>query len=225
MQQQPGAQGAEPAICAQLAERGILQCSGAADLCPDECTEAIEQGEPTSATVAAGFQTSCTTLLELTGGCAHEISAAHSGGRSGTRVSDVCPVECSGRGGCAETAVDVPFLGATQDLSGHQNTVEALGGACVDGGGVAFSGAGHAEIALDSPYATDTTFSIGMWVLVAPAELFAPGMAMETQTLYSHPATFPHRGIRILTEVLVFVVVVTSTSDRVKNEPPFLLSF
>ena len=36
-----------------------------------------------------------------------------------------------------------------------------------------------------------------MWVLVAPAELFAPRMEGETQTLYSHPAAQPHRGIRI----------------------------
>eukprot|EP01045_Picozoa_sp_COSAG04_P001346 COSAG04_NODE_44_length_31776_cov_9.320769_3_plen_991_part_00 len=251
LQQQPGAQGAEPAICAQLAERGTLhcasdadlcpeacaaaagapppppttcvhlaergtlQCNSDADLCPNECSRMGEQDDEVtaSATVAAGFQTSCTTLLELVGGCAHEISAANSDGRLGTRVSDVCPAECSGRGGCAETAVDVPFLGATQDLSGHQNTVElhgdaisgvgehpehdVLGDACVDGGGVTFSGAAHAEIVLDSPYATDATFSIGMWVLVAPVELFAPRMASETQTLYSHPAAVPHRGIRI----------------------------
>ena len=46
----------------------------------------------------------------------------------------------------------------------------------IDGGGVAFSGAGHGEIVLDSPYATDSTFSIGMWVLVAPAEHWLAGI-------------------------------------------------
>eukprot|EP01045_Picozoa_sp_COSAG04_P041178 COSAG04_NODE_12393_length_654_cov_14.330677_1_plen_33_part_01 len=33
-------------------------------------------------------------------------------------MSDVCPEECSGRGGCASTAADVSFLGEAVDLSG-----------------------------------------------------------------------------------------------------------
>ena len=34
---------------------------------------------------------------------------------AGTRVSDVCPDECSGRSGCAPTALDASFLGVTGD--------------------------------------------------------------------------------------------------------------
>ena len=193
------------AICAQLAERGELSSCGSStvvsEMCPAACSAAAAGA---ALTVETGFHTSCSILLELPRGCAHDLSTVDPSVLANTRVSDVCPMECSGRGSCAPTAIDLSFLGTEEDQSGHDNGVSVAGDACVDSGGVTFSGLGHIEIALDAQYATDATFSLAMWLLVAPDELWEPRLTDTLtrtcthgkQTLFLHTAT-PHFGIEV----------------------------
>ena len=73
-------------------------------------------GEELTAESEAGFyRTHCLVLLKLEGGCAHDLSQEDTALVPGTRVSDVCPDDCSGHGKCAESAVDISFLDSTDD--------------------------------------------------------------------------------------------------------------
>jgi hypothetical protein len=139
------------------------------------------------------FQTSCLVLLELEGGCAHDLSRKDTSLSPGTRVSDVCPDDCSGHGKCAASAVDISFLGSTDDSSGFGATVELDGDACVDGGGVTFSGNGWATIIPGHGYGNGAEFSIAFWVLPAAEEVWEPhrDFMYARRTLYDHPARSP----------------------------------
>ena len=190
--------------CAQLTEADELAlCEHNAGLCPQTCAPGTHH--ESAGTVERGFHTSCSTLLELPDGCAHDVSAAEPsmGVQGATQVSDVCPQECSGRGGCAPSVIDAPFLETDDDMSGNGNVVTLVGDACVDSGGLSLSGGAHAEILLDSQFvATGATFSLAMWFLVAQEELYDPVLTDERQrqskrTLFFHGATFPHYGIEV----------------------------
>jgi hypothetical protein len=149
--------------CAEYARRG--QCGeydidhdDIDDLCAAECAVLVQStsnatanpADPSTVQAAgspssgAGFQilVSCRTLIELEGGCAHDLSVRELTYPAGTRVSDVCPTECSGHVNCAPAALDVSFLGVVEDSSGHGGSVELHGGACVDEGssGLVLSG-------------------------------------------------------------------------------------
>ena len=176
-----------PAMCTQLAERGSLQCDINADLCPDACGAAAVGVSP--ATVAAGFHTSCSILLELPGGCAHDLSVADPSVLADTRVGNVCPMECSGRGGCVSAALDVSFLGSVVDSSGHGHTVDVRSGACVDSG-VTLSETGSVELGIGGSYAADGAFAIALWLLKAPADAWNPRVDVGTskEVLFSHAA-------------------------------------
>eukprot|EP01045_Picozoa_sp_COSAG04_P031299 COSAG04_NODE_5745_length_1504_cov_1.881139_1_plen_231_part_01 len=118
---------APPAWCAQLASGGELACGGvSADLCSEACA-----GAPVVNT-QTGYRWSCPVLLRLDAGCAHDLSLDDPSVGANTRVSDVCPTECSGRGGCASTELDASFLGVMGDGSGHGHAVTLSGDACAD---------------------------------------------------------------------------------------------
>jgi hypothetical protein len=137
----------------------------------------------------AGFQTvSCRTLIELEGGCAHDLSVRELTYPAGTGVSDMCPVECSGHVECAPAALDVSFLDAVEDSSGHGGGVELAGGACVDSGGLTLSGDGRVELTIGSDYYSDNAFSIAFWLLKHPADVWeASHSKLEHETVYFHP--------------------------------------
>merc|ERR1711969_395652 len=125
-------------MCAQLAQRGELVCgegSAGAELCPDACAASPAPAGPVSGGEAGSFRWSCPVLLQLEGGCAHDLSQHDSLIDDGTRVSDVCPQECSGHVGCLPAEVDVSFLGTAEDTSGHDRDVLLSDEVCVDGGG------------------------------------------------------------------------------------------
>ena len=156
------------AWCEQLASRGL--CSSTADLCPDVCAADSDDaaaagggglsGASTRADGAAVFQTSCLVLLKLHGGCAHDLSLEDTALTPGTRVSDVCPADCSGHGKCAASALDISFLDSIDDSSGFGATVELNGGACIDGGGVSFDGGSWAAITPGHEYGSGTEFAL-----------------------------------------------------------------
>ena len=119
--------------CARLASEGELACgSFTADVCPEACADA-----PPNAIAGAEYRWSCPGLLRLDAGCAHDLSRDDPAVAAGTRVSDVCPGECSGRSGCAPTALDASFLGVLGDASGNGHDIALRGDACADDGGVA----------------------------------------------------------------------------------------
>ena len=89
---------------------------------------------------------SCGVLIELDGGCAHDLSLHDSETPVRTRVSDVCPNECGGHGGCAAAVVDVSFIGAAAGGSGDGGAVTLGGDACVDDGGLLLAGTGWVEL-------------------------------------------------------------------------------
>eukprot|EP01045_Picozoa_sp_COSAG04_P033060 COSAG04_NODE_6697_length_1275_cov_1.053571_1_plen_303_part_10 len=165
----------QPTVCAQLAQRGELVCgegSAGVEICPDACAASPAPAAPVSGGEAASFHWSCPVLLQLEGGCAHDLSQHDSLIDDGTRVSDVCPQECSGHVGCLPAVVDVALLGALEDTSGNDREVlvQSMWNdedvVCVDGGGAHFGGAGGVRIAVDGgKYAREEQFSISLWVL------------------------------------------------------------
>eukprot|EP01045_Picozoa_sp_COSAG04_P022405 COSAG04_NODE_2527_length_3972_cov_3.396463_1_plen_1287_part_10 len=175
-----------PTTCVHLAERGTLQCRSDADLCPDECAVAADGGGGSSTGAPAGFRWSCPVLLRLEAGCAHDLSLDDPSIAPNTKVSDVCPTECAGRGGCAPTALDASFLGVTDDGSGHNHELTLAGDACADDGGVRCSGEGHVDAALDGSYAEGGDFSVAFWLLKAPADVWEPAGG-HSELLFDHP--------------------------------------
>ena len=165
-------------VCAELASRGLdaRVCS----LCPEACS-AWANSEPS----ALPITTSCATLIELEGGCAHDLSLHDLAVAHGTRVSEVCPAECSGHAGCSEVAVDVSFLGEADDRSGH--TVVLRDGACLDEGGVLLSRneGGAVELGVGNDYVgPGGSFTLSLWLLKsAVSELWRPGDASMTADL------------------------------------------
>eukprot|EP01045_Picozoa_sp_COSAG04_P013769 COSAG04_NODE_994_length_8876_cov_9.074763_2_plen_2355_part_01 len=189
---------APPPWCAQLESAGELTCgSVAASLCADEaCADA-----PPNA-IAAEFRWSCPVLLRLDAGCAHDLSRDDPSVAAGTRVSDVCPGECSGRSGCAPTVLDASFLGVLGDGSGNGHAVTLAGDACADGGGLQLSGDGYAEVSMGGSYAEGGDFSLAFWLLKAPEDVWAPEGGQHTEAIFSHPidegsADSGHGGIDV----------------------------
>ena len=155
-------------------------------LCPDACdaARALSPAPPTGQPIA----TTCAVLIELDGGCSHDLSAHDPAVVTGTRVSEMCPDECSGLGGCATTAADVSFLAVAQDRSGYGALVELGGDACVDRGGVALSGHGWVELAVGSEYISGGACTVSLWLLKGVASVWAEGQAGRREVLFSHPA-------------------------------------
>ena len=150
-------------------------------------------GAASASTVSAGFRASCATLLELDEGCAHDLSLADPGLAPQTRVSDLCPEECSGHMGCMRCALDVSFL-ASEDRDGLGDTstrdgqVQLEGDACVDGGGMA-TAAGGARIAMTTQYAQEGEFSIALWMLPHAMEIWMPGASRDADEILFHHAS------------------------------------
>ena len=183
----------ETRMCAQQAARGTLMCASDADLCPEACANSTGgAGVPGMFTRDDGtglFQTSCIFLLKLQGGCAYDLSQEDTALAPNTRVSTVCPNECSGHGQCVAegSALDVAFLGLT-DSSGHGGLVELQGSACVDGGGVTFDGEGWVTITPGQDYGNSAAFAVTFWVLPAETAVWTPHReSTASQTLFVHP--------------------------------------
>jgi hypothetical protein len=176
-----GGTAAAPAVawCDQVVERGL--CASMADMCPAECSGAAAAEESPS------FFTTCATLLELDGGCSHDLSVANPHLAPGTSVSDMCPDGCSGHVGCLPTALDISFLGAVDDASSRGDAaVELLSGACVDDSGLSLPAEGYAQITMSTQYAQSGSFSIALWVLPDPDEVLRPEGGRAPKTLYAH---------------------------------------
>ena len=171
----------------------VVASSGAcnptiSDLCPAACSGAEKPPLPPPVPPPGQpIATSCAVLIELDGGCAHDLSLQDPAAAPGTRVSDVCPEECNGHGGCTPTAADVSFLEVARDSSGHGVEVELGGDACVDGSGVLLSGGGWAELAVGSDYINDGACTVSFWLLKGAADvlILKDGAA---ELLFSHPA-------------------------------------
>ena len=176
--------------CEQLASRGL--CGLTEELCPTVCAAAGDSavaGASTRADGAAVFQASCLVFLKLEGGCAHDLSREDSALAPGTRVSDVCPADCSGHGKCAAAAVDISFLGSSDDSSGFGATVALHDGVCVDGGGATFDGGDDswATIVPGLNYGNEAGFAIAFWLLSTAEEVWEPHREFYPRTLYHHP--------------------------------------
>ena len=170
--------------CSGILRQG--QCGGIpASLCPRFCSNTSATGPRAPVTVETGFHASCAVLLRLEGGCAHDLSSDDPTLAARTRVGDVCPDECSGRGRCAAAVVDVSFLGAPAESDRVQ--VETVGEVCVDAG-AKFAGEGHIELPLDSAYTTDGHFSLSVWLLKAESEVWKPDASSgrPRQVIFSH---------------------------------------
>jgi hypothetical protein len=196
-------------MCEEVVSRE--QCAGpaiygvpVAKLCPDVCTSTeIDPNAPgknttdvlgQSAQRLAGenYVASCLVLLALPGGCSHDLSLHDSTIARGTRVSDFCSDECSGHAGCAPSDLDIGFVGDTADSSGADVEVSLVGDACVDGGGVSFSGDGRGELTLGKEYASDATFTLAFWLLKTEVSVlntqYESGFdIVSTETIFSHP--------------------------------------
>jgi hypothetical protein len=144
-------------------------------------------------------------LLALPGGCSHDLSLLDTTVAAGTRVGDACVHECGGHASCAPTALDLGFLGAASDTSGTKVEVTTIGDACVDSGGVTFSGSGHVEVGLGGDYAADATFTLSFWLLKAEANAWDARYADDgldtasSETIFIHPVPSGqgHLGIEV----------------------------
>ena len=175
----------------------VVASSGAcnptmSDLCPAACSGAerppVPRPPPVPPPPGQPIATSCAVLIELDGGCAHDLSLQDPAAAPGTRVSDVCPEECSGHGGCTPTAADVSFLEVARDSSGHGVEVELGGDACVDGSGVLLSGEGWAELAVGSDYISGGACTVSLWLLKGVASVWDRDGLARREVLFSHPA-------------------------------------
>ena len=171
--------------CSAVASGG--RCAAMGDLCPAAC--AGDHLPPPPPPPGQPIATSCATLIELDGGCAHDLSATDPAAAPGTRVSDVCPEDCSGHGGCAPTAADVSFLKVARDGSGHGVEVGLGGDACGDGSGMLLSGGGWAELAVGSDYVSDGACTLSFWLLKGVAIVWEPEeeSAERREVVFSHP--------------------------------------
>eukprot|EP01051_Picozoa_sp_SAG22_P000953 SAG22_NODE_31_length_27697_cov_7.384376_24_plen_624_part_00 len=164
------------------------QCAAMGDLCPAACSESgAGAARPTPPPPGQPVATSCATLIELGGGCAHDLSVTDPAATQGTRVSDVCPEECSGHGGCAPAAVDVSFLRVVRDGSGHVVEVELGGDACVDESGALFSGDGWAELAIGTDYVSDGACTVSFWLLKGAVNVWDVLSSAKPETIFSQP--------------------------------------
>ena len=154
----------------------------------DVCSEACVAGGARPETGAGFFRTNCLVLLKLEGGCAYDLSRDDSALVYGTRVSDVCPNECSGHAGCVASAVDIAFLGATNDASGFGAPVELHGDVCVDWVGAKFDGEGWVAIAPGQDYDNGAEFSITFWLVVGVEGVWSPHSETGPRALYTHTA-------------------------------------
>ena len=177
----------EPASwCGLIAARGALTCETETELrdCPTECRDPPPGWNSSSAAAAgkgpppppereytAGL---CAVLIDLEDGCAHDLSLRDPDTAPGTRVGDVCPVQCSGHSGCSAAVVDVSFLGLAEDSSGHGCGVHLGGDACVDSGGVTTSGGGTVAIEIGGEYAAGGAFSVSLWLLKPATVIWEP---------------------------------------------------
>eukprot|EP01051_Picozoa_sp_SAG22_P001948 SAG22_NODE_82_length_21749_cov_10.719769_5_plen_604_part_00 len=186
---------ADQVSCSAVASNGA--CNPAmSSLCPAACEAAPPAagaggGRPTLSGEGGVYAASCAVLIELDGGCAHDLSSEDPAAGDGRRVSDVCPEECSGHSGCALTAADVAFLEVARDSSGHSVQVELGGDACVDGGGVLLSGQGWVELAVGSDYISDGAGTVSFWLLKGAAPVWSPqddGAPRVREVVFSHPA-------------------------------------
>ena len=178
-------------VCETIVER--QQCALFLDVCPTEC------GTANASTTNPGiidYSANCAVLLELQGGCAHDMSVHDQSVPLSTRVSDVCPTECSGHGGCEVAAADVGFLGTAEDSSGRACAVQIDGDACVDGGGMLLSGHGKSMIDVGDAYASNGAFTISFWLLKSTTDVWLPSQNEDFESqyrssrevIYSHPA-------------------------------------
>lgn len=177
--------------CAEVAARG--SCATMGDLCPAACPGGGDGAAATPGPGPAVIGTVCEVLLELEGGCAHDLSVRDPSLVAGTSVSDKCPVECSGHSDCAPAAADVAFLGeVAADSSGRGCTVTLGGDACVDSGGVSLHGSGWVELGVGHEYAGDGMLTVAMWLLKAAPEVVSPkhnrdSYYAQRQVIFSHP--------------------------------------
>jgi hypothetical protein len=132
---------------------------------------------------------SCAVLLALPGGCSHDLSLLDTTVAAGTRAGDVCPHECGGHAGCAPSVLDVGFLGSMDDSSGNGAQINLIGGACVDGGAVTFSGDGHIEMGTGADCARDGSFTLAFWLLKSKARAHMPVHQLTFETIYEHPVS------------------------------------
>ena len=173
-------------ICSAVAASGACNPT-VSNLCPAVCDAASTP--PPAPPAGQPIATTCAVLIGL-GGCSHDLSLQDPSAAPGTRVSDVCPDECSGLGGCAATVADVGFLGVARDSSGHEARVELGGDACVDGGGVALSGRGWVDVAVGSEYISGGACTVSLWLLKGAAKAWDRDGAVPArrEVLFSHPA-------------------------------------
>lgn len=191
----PEDRGSAAAVCEELSRRGNCGMAGMGEVCSVACSaHGLDTPAGGGAAPLVGHQpiaTSCAVLLELDGGCAHDLSTRDPAAAAGTRVSDLCPEQCSGHGGCAAAAVDISFLAdPAEDSSGHSCAVVPGGDACVGGDGVTMSGQGHVSVTTGADYAQGGAFLLTFWLLKAPhPEIDMAEFEMETalEMLFSHP--------------------------------------
>ena len=137
------------------------------------------------------YAASCAVLLELEGGCAHDLSVRDPAGvPAGTRVSDICPTDCSGHNSCAPTTVDISFLGVAEDSSGHGHIVQPSDNVCIGGDGATFGGDSHVSISVGPQYARGGAFYISLWLLKSTEHIVEPQFEItkwSLEMLFSHP--------------------------------------
>eukprot|EP01051_Picozoa_sp_SAG22_P006925 SAG22_NODE_469_length_10143_cov_5.595181_7_plen_1082_part_00 len=192
-----------PLTCDEVASR--QNCGVMGDLCPDTCHGTAPAPTPTggggapaptpAAAGGTGHTVSCAVLLELDGGCAHPID-----GSAAVRVSDVCPVQCSGHSGCVAAALDMSFFSGAQDSSGNDHAAELVGSVCADGGGLTLRHGGAAQVSLDGEYTGGGSFTVAFWLLPLPAAEWVPELDRRAalDVLFSHPrASSATGGVQI----------------------------
>ena len=130
----------------------------------------------------------CPALVQLDGGCAHDLSLDDDSVAAGALVSAVCPEACSGHDSCIPPMLDISFLGATENAGSTDAAVDLRGGACVSEGGVEFGGDADGEVVLEGVqnYAMDGQFTVSMWLLKNEEDIWLDSDAFPTQSLYRH---------------------------------------
>eukprot|EP01051_Picozoa_sp_SAG22_P002093 SAG22_NODE_89_length_21278_cov_16.698758_12_plen_1385_part_00 len=181
------------AFCTMVAGRDV-ECSRLQGLCPIQCPVAHEnETQPSTPSTITDYSANCAVLLELQGGCAHDLSVHDPVVPLGTSVSDVCPDECSGHGGCEVTAADIGFLGRAEDSSGRSCSVRLDGDACVDAGGMLLSGQGKAMVEVGDAYASNGAFTLSFWLLKSTTDVWMPSQdesqyRSSREVIYAHPS-------------------------------------
>ena len=140
-------------VCDQCCATWIVRRQVCGDCVEAECGKFVGNGSSND----GGVVTSCPVLLQLPGGCTRDISLDDPAMESPTLVSQLCPAECSGHGDCSPAAVDITFMGGTDDVGseGVQH-VEQQGSVCVGQGGVSFRGwADQARFAVSEGYVSN----------------------------------------------------------------------